>query len=129
MKYQISSNNIELSESMENLAMQKFARIETRLKKVPEEEKHIRIVMNKAQGVEGKFEVKAELKFYKNEYFTDETEYSLETALIKVVDEFWRMMEKDKDRWEKWEKDIRDSKRYGDGMDVGMEDMDQKSET
>jgi ribosome-associated translation inhibitor RaiA len=107
---------------MENLAKEKFSRIETRLKKVPDEEKYVRIVMNKAQGVEEKFEVKAEIKFFKNEYFTDETEYSLETALIRVVDEFLRMMEKDKDRWEKWEQDIRDAKRYEPSADIEIEE-------
>ena len=112
MQYQITSDNIDLSESMETLARDKFSRIETRLKRVPEEEKSIRIVMNKAPGVEEKYEVRAELKFFKSELFTDETEYSLETALIKVVDELMRMMEKDKDRWEKWEKEIRETKRF-----------------
>jgi ribosome-associated translation inhibitor RaiA len=120
MQYQITSNNIELSKSMEKLAKEKFSKLETRLKKIPEEEKYVRIVMNKAPGVEEKFEVKAEVKFFKNEYFTDEAEYTLEGALIRVVDEFLRMMEKDKDRWEKWEQDVRDAKRYdaGEGTEI-----------
>lgn len=113
MQYQISSDNIDLSESMTTLAKQKFSKIETRLKRVPDEEKSLRIVMNKAPGVEDKFEVRAELRFLKKEYFSDETDYSLESALIRVVEEITRMMERDKERWEAWEKDIREIKRAG----------------
>lgn len=113
MQYQLSSDNLELSKSMTVLAKKKFSRIEARLKKIPEHEKSVRIVMNKASGVEEKFEVKAEVKFLKNEYFSDESDYSLESALIGVVNEITRMMERDKEKWETWEKDIREIKRSG----------------
>lgn len=121
MQYQISSDNIEISESMQKLATSKFAKIENRLKKVPEDNKSVRIVMNKAQGVEDKFLVKAEVKCYREEYFSDEEDYSLESALITVVDELVRMMERDKEKWEQWRDKVRDTKEFDLSVDVGDE--------
>lgn len=93
MKYQITSDNISLSPSMEVLAKSKFERIEKRTKSYPEDNNFSRIVLNSAP--DGKFTVRANVKLDDKEYFSDETEFSLEGALIKTVEELLQMMEKD----------------------------------
>jgi len=93
MKYQITSDNIDLSPSMEVLAKEKFLRIEKRSKDYPEDNNFSRIVLNSAPN--GKFIVRANVKLDNKEYFSDETEFSLEGALIKTVEELLQMMEKD----------------------------------
>ncbi len=94
MKYQITSDNIELSPSMEALAKEKFERLEKRTREEPEETKHVRMVLNSAP--ENMFTVKVKFHVGDREYFSDETDYSLEGALIKTVEEVWQMIEKDK---------------------------------
>lgn len=93
MIYQITSDNIELSPSMETLTKSKFERIESRVKHFPEDAVFARIVLNSAP--EEQFTVKAELEINGKKYFSDETEYSLEGAIIKTVEELLQMMEKD----------------------------------
>ena len=95
MNYQITSDNIEISVSMEELAKQKFARIEHRLRDIAEGSKHVRIVMNTAP--ENMFQVKVKLNADGHEYFSDETDFSLEGALIKTVEELKNMLDKKKD--------------------------------
>jgi ribosomal subunit interface protein len=116
MQYQISSDNIQMSESMIALTKEKFSKIESRLKHIPAEEQFARVVINSAP--ENTFEVKANVTFRKKEYFSDESDFTLETALIKVVNELTRMMEKDKEKWEQWEQKNREIKRYGDIVEV-----------
>ena len=117
MQYQISSDNIQMSESMIALTKEKFSKIESRLKHIPVEEQFARVVINSAP--ENTFEVKAIITFRKKEYFSDESDFTLETALIRVVNELTRMMEKDKEKWEQWEQKNRDIKRYGDVAGLG----------
>ena len=93
MKYQITSDNIELSPSMEILTKGKFERIENRTKHLPVDSCFARIVLNTAP--ENMFSVKVDLDLNGKKYFSDETEFSLEAALIKVVEELLEMMEKD----------------------------------
>lgn len=96
MQYQITSDNISLSPSMESLAKDKFKKVESRMKLADNDVASARIVLNKAQGIEDKFVVKAVVSFAGKEYFSDETSYTLENALVETVNELVRMMEKDK---------------------------------
>jgi ribosome-associated translation inhibitor RaiA len=93
MKYQISSDNMELTPSMEILTKEKFERIESRSKHIPEDCCFTRVVLNSAP--ENKFYVKVNLDLSGKEYFSDEEDFTLEGALIKVVEELLEMMEKD----------------------------------
>ena len=95
MQYQISSDNIDMSPSMEALTKEKFSRIESRLADMPEGSCSARIVLNTAP--EGMFEVKIKLNASGKEYFSDETDYTLESALVRAVEEILIMMERDKD--------------------------------
>jgi ribosome-associated translation inhibitor RaiA len=103
MKYQITSDNIELTPSMEVLTKQKFERLENKTKDFDEDSKHARVVLDTAP--EGKFLVKAQFKVGGREYFSDETDYSIEGALIKTVEEIFQMMEKEKTQTERKKKD------------------------
>ncbi len=94
MKYQITSDNIDLSNSMKVLATEKFEKIEHRLTAKEKETALARIVLNKS-GAEGEFEVKGELSYNGKTYFATETNLHLETALIGVVNELERMRRKD----------------------------------
>jgi ribosome-associated translation inhibitor RaiA len=94
MKYQITSDNIEISKSMQALAKEKFERLENKTRDFPDDSKHARVVLDKAP--DGRFTVKAKFKVGGREYFSDETDFSLEGALIKTVEEIFQMMEKEK---------------------------------
>lgn len=93
MKYQITSDNINLSPSMVTLTKDKFERVEGRVKHLPQDGCFARIVLNSAPG--DKFTVKADLDINGKKYFSDETEFTLEAAIIKTVEELLQMMEKD----------------------------------
>jgi ribosomal subunit interface protein len=97
MQYQISSDNMELTPSMEVLAKQKFFRIEKHLSEQDSQVSSIRVVLNKSKGAEGGFTVKGEIRIPGHEYFSDETSQSFEHALVKTVEEIDRMMQRDKD--------------------------------
>jgi ribosome-associated translation inhibitor RaiA len=103
MIYQITSDNVEITPSMETLAKQKFERLENKMRDFPEDTKHARIVLNTAP--EEKFLVKAQVKVGGREYFSDETDFSLESALIRTVEELFQMMEKEKTHTERGHKD------------------------
>lgn len=93
MQYQITSDNIELSPSMEALTKEKFERIESRVKHLPEGSCFARVVLNSVPVEQ--FEVKVNLDLSGKEYFSDETAYTLENALVEVVEELLQMIEKD----------------------------------
>lgn len=95
MNYQITSDNIELSPSMKSLATEKFDRADRLLSDIPEGSKSVRIVLNKGDE-EGTFHVKMHLNANGKEYFSDDTDYGLETAIVKTVEELVRMIDKDK---------------------------------
>jgi ribosomal subunit interface protein len=114
MNYQISSDNMEVTESMKELAREKLSRIEERFDYIPEGSKSARVVMNTAPVEQ--FEVRVEINLDGNVFFTDETNYSLETALITAVEELDRQIEKSKLGSEDWEKQ-REAKRFDPEID------------
>ena len=96
MKYQITSDNIKLSPSMEKLTKEKFKRVEKRLKDVYEGSKRIRVVLNKSSDEDERFEVKVVVNVKGKEYYAEESDYKLETAIIKTVEELLRNMKKER---------------------------------
>lgn len=92
MKYQITSDNIEISESMKHLAKEKMAKIEHHVKNAPPEASSCRVVMNTAP--DNMFTIKIELDLNGKMFFTDETGPVLETTLISAVEELDRQIEK-----------------------------------
>ena len=109
MIYQISSDNMSLTESMKVLAQEKISKLERFFKDFPEDTITARVVLN-AGSANDTYEVKLELNANGKVYFTQEVDYSLESSLVKVVDETERQLEKDRSENTKgWEK-IREMK-------------------
>ena len=96
MQYQISSDNIEMSESIQILTKEKFERLETRVSHLDEDAVQVRVVINVAP--EDKFEIKVVANINGKEYFTDETNASMEHGLIECVSELIRMIDKDQEK-------------------------------
>lgn len=94
MQYQITSDNIEISESMKALAQEKIEKVTVRLTEKERDEALVRIVMNKSSE-EDQFLVKVELQYGGKKYFSEESAYTLENALIESIGEMERMRRKD----------------------------------
>lgn len=111
MNYQITSDNIELSPSMKSLAQTKMRKIEDRLKHIPDNLKSVRMVMNKLK--DDRFEAKIHLVIKGKDYFAQELGYTLENAVVAVVDLIERDLQTDKviSTEEDW-KEARDAKRF-----------------
>lgn len=109
MKYQITSDNMQVTDSMRELAIEKLSKIDNRFMDIPEESKSARIVMNTAPVEQ--FEVRIELDLDGEHFFTDETNFTLETALVLAVEELDRQIEKSKFGTKDWE-DRREAKRF-----------------
>ena len=109
MTYQITSDNIDLSESMKELAREKISKIESRFPNLTEDEKQFRVVMNSAPNE--KFSIKVEAKLGKKSYYSDETSFTLENALVATVEEIERMVKKDSDYSTTWN-GKRENKRF-----------------
>lgn len=108
MNYQISSDNMEVSESMKELFKSKIVKLERRWQHIPDESKSLRVVMNSAP--EGMFLVKIEANLDGKILYTEEPGYTLETALVDTIDELDRQYLKEKSKYEdKW-KEKRQSK-------------------
>ncbi len=109
MIYQISSDNMSLTEGMKVLAQEKIAKLERFFKDFPEDTITARVVLNTGSANDT-FEVRLELNANGKVYFIQEREYSLESSLVKVVDEIERQLKKDRsDDVRGWEK-IREMK-------------------
>jgi ribosome-associated translation inhibitor RaiA len=111
MQYQITSDNIEMSPSMINLAHDKTKKLEGRLVDVPDDLKSFRIVMNSDK--DDQFNVKIHALIRGKEYFSQELGYTLEQALIQAVSNIDRDLQKDKiiSTEEEW-KETRDAKHF-----------------
>jgi ribosomal subunit interface protein len=109
MNYQITSDNVEISNSMKELALEKLSRVENKLKNVPEGSKSCRVVLNTAP--DETFEVKLDVVAEGESFFTSEVGYSLEAALLLAIEELERQIEKSKFGGSGWE-DTRESKRF-----------------
>jgi ribosome-associated translation inhibitor RaiA len=111
MNYQITSDNIEMSPSMISLANEKMKKLENKLTSIPEDAKSFRIVMNSAK--DGQFTVKIHALVNGKEYFSEESSYTLEHAMIDSVDSIERNFQKDKviSTEEEW-KEAREAKHF-----------------
>ena len=86
---------MELTPSMKALAEQKLAVLTSHIQQKSRREAVIRIVMNKAQEPD-KLLAKIEAKIEGKTYFGDEADYTLESALIRAIDEVDKQYLKDK---------------------------------
>lgn len=109
-----------MSPSMEVLAKDKIKSLENKLKHVPDEEKSLRVVLNTAP--DQKFEVKVNLVIRGKNYFSQDVDFNLETALIDALGLVERQLKKDKVDFisADW-KEARDIKRYGAEKEIEAE--------
>lgn len=108
MKYQIQSDNMELTPSMSELAKAKLDKLNKHFNTAGDTSS-VRVVMNTAP-VES-FEVKISLDLNGKNYFGDDKNYNLETALINAVGELDRQLNKAKTLDEADWQEKRDAKR------------------
>ena len=99
MKFQVTSDNIDVSDSMVAMVHDKFDRLAGRYGHLPEDACHARVVINSVPV--DSFAIRVVANINGKEYFTDETAVSVEHALIACVEELLRMTTKEQDRdWE-----------------------------
>jgi len=111
---------MELTSSMKVLAEQKLAVLLGHIQQKSREEATIRVVMNKSQEPD-KLLAKIEAKIEGKTYFGDDSDYTLESALIRAVDEVDKQYLKDKAKAKErdYEKN-RELKRLDEGaLDIG----------
>ncbi len=96
MQYQITSDNITISESMKTLTVEKLAKLERRWVDIPDENKSMRVVLN--SGPDETFVVRLEANLNGEKLYTEEKGFALETALVEAVDELDRIYAKSKDK-------------------------------
>lgn len=111
MNLQVTSDNIEISPSMKELAKSKVSKFERYFSDVPSDLSQIRVVLN--SSTEGNFEVSVELSLGKMEFYGKSADHTLETALIAAVDDVERQYVKEKEKREEkdWD-EAREMKRY-----------------
>lgn len=105
MPLQVTSDNLDITSSMKALAENKLSKITSKLSDLPEDLIDLRVVLNKGDA-EGTFEAKVLLKTNGKTIVGEDHEYSLESALIKAVDDTLRQYKKEKSKKESndWEK-------------------------
>ncbi len=104
MIYQITSDNVEMTESMKTLAISKISKLEKYFPKGAEEDLMVRAVMNKG-AKEGTFHAKIAVELEGKMLYGEETGYSLEGALIGAQEALEKQLRKIKTKFERdWEK-------------------------
>jgi len=104
MIYQITSDNLEITESMKTLAVSKVSKLEKYFPKGTEEDLVERVVMNKG-AVENTFLVKIAMELDGKMRYGEEVSYSLEGALIGAQEALEKQLRKMKTKFEKgWKK-------------------------
>jgi len=112
MPLQVTSDNLEVTPSMKALAESKVNKILSKLSDVPDDMLDTRVVLNKGDA-EGTFVAKIKLSLGSKTIVGEDFEYTLESALIKAVDDTLRQVQKvrSKRESEEW-KERREMKTY-----------------
>ncbi len=97
MSLQVTSDNLEITPSMRALAEQKVSKLINKIKDVPDDLLNVRVVLNKG-GAQKTFETKIEVTFEGGKIVGKDFEYSLESSIIKAVDDALRQYKKEKDK-------------------------------
>lgn len=97
---------------MQELAKQKFGKIEHYFDHIPEDLRKVRIVMNKGSAVDT-FEVVIDLDLGTQQFYGKAVNYALETAILDAVDDVKEQYLKDKAKNDskEWE-EAREAKRF-----------------
>lgn len=112
MQVQVTSDNLELTPSMQELANSKITKLSSRFEDTPEDLVSIRVVLNKS-GADGMFKTKIDMDVGKLDVFSESADYSLETSLIEAVNELIRQYDKviEKRNEKDWQEQ-REAKRF-----------------
>lgn len=103
---------------MKTLAEQKLERITNKLKDIPGDLVDIRVVLNKGEA-EGTFVSKVELTLAGKTIFGSDSEYNLESSLIKAIDDTLRQYTKEKDKTDSTEwQHRREQKSFSEDQDI-----------
>lgn len=97
MALQVTSDNIEVTPSMKALVENKILKITDRMVDQPDDLVDLRVVLNKGSA-EDTFEVKVSLNLGATTAVGEKTEYTLESALIRAIEDVLRQIEKDKNK-------------------------------
>ncbi len=108
---------------MKALAEQKLASLLAHIEQKSRDEASIRVVMNKSDDHD-RLLVKIEANVEGKMYFGDETDTSLETALIRAVNEVDKQYLKDKEKLKDRDYEINRQLKRFDGGDIGTVDSD-----
>lgn len=113
MSYQITSDNIDISPSMTELAKGKLEKLKHHLVDYTEDLISFRVVLNSVP--KETFEAKVEAVVNGKSFFAHATHYSVESALVAAISEIDRQMQKTlkKQHGDDWEK-RREQKRFSD---------------
>lgn len=111
MSLQITSDNIDLSPSMTELAKSKIAKLEHHLREASPKLVNIRVVMN--TGKNNTFITKVEMVVEGRKFYSEEERFTLESSLVETIDEVDRQYTKYKSKMdsENWESN-RELKRF-----------------
>lgn len=93
MPLQVTSDNMEVTPSMKVLAEDKISKILNKLSDTPEDLIGVRVVLNKGDG-EGTFDTKVELAIGGKMIVGEDTDFTLETSIIRAVDDTLRQYKK-----------------------------------
>lgn len=112
MKIQVTSDNMELNDTMYALTSSKLEKIEKYFDAHHAEHVSLRVVLNKS-GADAMFVVKIDMDVGKTDIFGSSEDFSLESALIGAVDDVLRQYKKftEKRNTKDW-KDGREVKRF-----------------
>lgn len=98
MNIQITSDNIQMTDSMKSLVEQKLPKLLKRIKEnTPEDLVDLRVVLNKGDA-EDTFEVKFDLSMGNMRVVGKDYEYTLESAVVKAIEDTIRQFEKEKSK-------------------------------
>ena len=93
MPLQVTSDNIEVTPSMKVLAESKVSKLLNKLKDTPDDLVDVRVVLNKGDG-EGTSDAKVELSVNGKMIVGVDTDFTLESSLIKAVNDALRQYKK-----------------------------------
>ncbi len=103
MQYQITSDNMDITESMKELVYKKAQKLERHWSDANGDNILVRIVLNSAP--EETFLVKIDANVDGERFYTEEPGYALETALVEAIEEMVRKYGKSTEKREEkeWE--------------------------
>ncbi len=97
MLIQVTSDNIEVSPSMQDLAKQKVEKLAKYFENVPQDLQRVRVVLNKGAADET-FEANVELSLSGNVFVGRSQAFSLEAAIIDATGDVERQYVKEKSK-------------------------------